>query len=81
MLLCQFGFDIMPEPEILRSYPGLTMEDVLACLAYAQEGVINGELDGETAANINEAGAQADRGEGMDLDAFRARMNLCNAVT
>ena len=47
------------------------MEDVLACLAYAQEGVINGELDGETAANINEAGAQADRGEGMDLDAFR----------
>lgn len=24
-----------PEPEILRNYPGLTHEDVQACLAYA----------------------------------------------
>ena len=24
-----------PEPEILRNYPGLTHEDILACLAYA----------------------------------------------
>jgi uncharacterized protein (DUF433 family) len=25
------------EAEILRNYPGITREDVLACLAYAQE--------------------------------------------
>jgi Arc/MetJ-type ribon-helix-helix transcriptional regulator len=36
----------------------------------------NGEadLDDETIAAINEAEEQADRGEGEDLDAFRARM-------
>ena len=33
------------------------------------------ELDDDTIAAINEAEAQADRGEGMDLDAFRDRMN------
>lgn len=26
-----------PEAEILRNYPGLTRDDVLACLAYASE--------------------------------------------
>jgi uncharacterized protein (DUF433 family) len=26
-----------PEAEILRNYPGLTHEDLLACLAYAAE--------------------------------------------
>jgi uncharacterized protein (DUF433 family) len=26
-----------PEAEILRNYPGLTREDLLACLAYASE--------------------------------------------
>jgi len=31
--------DGWPEAEILRNYPGLTREDVLACLAYAQERV------------------------------------------
>jgi len=25
------------EPDILRNYPGLTKEDLLACLAYARE--------------------------------------------
>jgi uncharacterized protein (DUF433 family) len=28
-----------PEAEILRNYPGLTREDLLACLRYAQERV------------------------------------------
>lgn len=32
------------------------------------------DLDESTIAAINEAEAQADRGEGEDLDAFRARM-------
>ena len=31
--------DGWPEAEILRNYPGLTREDLLACLAYAQERV------------------------------------------
>jgi Arc/MetJ-type ribon-helix-helix transcriptional regulator len=33
------------------------------------------ELDDATIAAINEAEGQADRGEGVDLDTFRARMN------
>lgn len=33
------------------------------------------EIDDETAAAINEAEEQADRGEGMDLDAFRAHIS------
>ena len=33
------------------------------------------DLDAETVAVINEAEGQADQGEGMDLDAFRAHMN------
>jgi uncharacterized protein (DUF433 family) len=28
-----------PEAEILRNYPGLTREDLLACLEYARERV------------------------------------------
>jgi uncharacterized protein (DUF433 family) len=28
-----------PESEILRNYPGLTRDDLLACLAYASERV------------------------------------------
>ena len=31
--------DGWPESEILRNYPGLAREDVLACLAYAYERV------------------------------------------
>jgi uncharacterized protein (DUF433 family) len=31
--------DGWPEAEILRNYPGLTRDDLLACLAYAQERV------------------------------------------
>jgi uncharacterized protein (DUF433 family) len=31
--------DGWPEAEILRNYPGLVREDLLACLAYAQERV------------------------------------------
>lgn len=31
--------DGWPEREILRNYPGLTREDLLACLAYAQDRV------------------------------------------
>ena len=34
----------------------------------------NAELDDETVVAINEAEDQADRGEGMDLDSFRAHM-------
>jgi Arc/MetJ-type ribon-helix-helix transcriptional regulator len=33
------------------------------------------ELDDETIAAINEAEAQADRGEGTDLDTFRAEIS------
>ena len=33
------------------------------------------DLDDETIAAIKEAESQADRGEGEELDAFRARMN------
>jgi Arc/MetJ-type ribon-helix-helix transcriptional regulator len=33
------------------------------------------ELDDDTIAAINEAEEQADRGEGMELDAFRDHMN------
>jgi Arc/MetJ-type ribon-helix-helix transcriptional regulator len=33
------------------------------------------EFDDETVAAINEAEAQADRGEGIDLDHFREHMN------
>lgn len=33
------------------------------------------DIDDETAAAINEAEAQADRGEGMDLDVFRAHIS------
>ena len=36
---------------------------------------LSGELDDETVAAINEAEDQADRGEGMDLDAFRVHMS------
>ncbi len=31
--------DGWPEADILRNYPGLTREDLLACLSYAQERV------------------------------------------
>lgn len=31
--------DGWPEVEILRNYPGLVREDLLACLAYAQQRV------------------------------------------
>lgn len=31
--------DGWPEAEILRNYPGLVREDLLACLAYAQQRV------------------------------------------
>ena len=34
------------EAEILRNYPGLVREDLLACLAYAQERVSNSLPEG-----------------------------------
>jgi uncharacterized protein (DUF433 family) len=38
-LAVEFILDLLaagqPEPEIVASYPGLTHEDILACLAYA----------------------------------------------
>jgi uncharacterized protein (DUF433 family) len=33
-----------PEAEVLDAYPGLTREDVLACLKYAAEAVANEQL-------------------------------------
>jgi uncharacterized protein (DUF433 family) len=40
-LAVEFIIDLMaqgwPESEILRNYPGLTREDIQACLAYASE--------------------------------------------
>lgn len=45
-------------------------EVIEAALAQMQDG---DDLDDETIAAINEAEAQADRGEGVDLDALRAR--------
>lgn len=33
------------------------------------------DIDDETAAPIDQAEAQADRGEGMELDAFRAQIS------
>jgi uncharacterized protein (DUF433 family) len=40
-LSVEFLLDLMaqgwPEAEILRNYPGLTRDDLLACLAYASE--------------------------------------------
>jgi Arc/MetJ-type ribon-helix-helix transcriptional regulator len=40
-----------------------------------------GELDSETVDAINEAEAQADRGEGVELDTFRAefRKKICGS--
>jgi uncharacterized protein (DUF433 family) len=42
-LSVDFLLDLMaqgwPESEILRNYPGLTRDDLLACLAYARERV------------------------------------------
>ena len=43
-----------------------------AIVELRQNGVES--LDDDTIAAINEGEAQADRGEGMDLDAFRAHM-------
>jgi uncharacterized protein (DUF433 family) len=34
-----------PEAEILRNYPGLTREDLLACCAYASERVRGERVD------------------------------------
>jgi uncharacterized protein (DUF433 family) len=33
-----------PEADVLDAYPGLTREDVLACLKYAAEAVANEQL-------------------------------------
>jgi uncharacterized protein (DUF433 family) len=42
-LSVDFLLDLMaqgwPEAEILRNYPGLTRDDLLACIAYASERV------------------------------------------
>jgi len=42
-LSVEFLLDLMaqgwPETEILRNYPGLTRDDLLACVAYARERV------------------------------------------
>ena len=45
---------------------------VEAALAELQHGAA--DLDDDTLAAINEAESQADRGEGMELDEFRAKM-------
>ncbi len=45
-------------------------EVIEAAIARMQDGE---DLDDETIAAINEAEAQADRGEGVDLDTFRAQ--------
>jgi putative addiction module CopG family antidote len=47
---------------------------VEAAIAEMQE-TDDADLDEATIAAINEAEEQADRGEGVDLDTFRARMN------
>ena len=50
---------------------------VEAAIADLRDGAV--ELDDRTIAAINEAEDQADRGEGMELDAFRAHMQKRNA--
>jgi Arc/MetJ-type ribon-helix-helix transcriptional regulator len=46
---------------------------VEAAIADLRDGAA-GQLDEQTIAAINEAEDQADRGEGMELDAFRTHM-------
>ena len=52
-----------------------TPESVVEAAIADMRDVEESELDDDTIAAINEAEAQADRGEGMDLDAFRAHMD------
>lgn len=49
-----------------------TPEAVVEAAIAELQGTIEQELDERTISAINEAGAQADRGEGVDLDTFRA---------
>lgn len=53
-----------PTPEAVIEHAILEAREAEVC-----------EIDDETAAAINEAEEQADRGEGMDLDAFRAHIS------
>jgi len=50
--------------------PEAVIEAAIAELRDAE----NGALDDESVAAINEAEEQADRGEGMELDTFRAKI-------
>jgi antitoxin ParD1/3/4 len=54
-------------------YP--TPEAVVEAAVADMRDIGDEELDDATIAAINEGEAQADRGEGVDLDTFRARMN------
>lgn len=54
-------------------YP--TPEAVVEAAVADMRDIEDLELDGATIAAINEAEDQADRGEGVDLDTFRASMN------
>jgi Arc/MetJ-type ribon-helix-helix transcriptional regulator len=54
-------------------YP--TPEALVEAAIADMRAIDEAELDEATIAAINEAEAQADRGEGVDLDTFRARMN------
>ena len=51
-----------------------TPEAVIEAAVDDMRSTDEAELDDETVAAINEAEAQADRGEGEELDAFRARI-------
>ena len=48
-------------------------EDLIEAALAAFQDAIAEELDDETVAAINEGLAQADRGEGVDLETFRQR--------
>lgn len=49
-------------------------EDVVEAAVAGLRDSTEAELDDDTIAAINEAEEQADRGEGVDLDTFRAHM-------
>jgi Arc/MetJ-type ribon-helix-helix transcriptional regulator len=60
--------------EQVRSGSYASPEAMVQAALLDMRGCSETELDDETIDAINEAEAQADRGEGMDLDEFRAHM-------
>jgi Arc/MetJ-type ribon-helix-helix transcriptional regulator len=60
------------EQVALGSFP--TAESVIEAAIADMRDDFQADLDDATIAALNEAEEQADRGEGEDLDAFRARM-------